>query len=399
MQRLQLLFLSAIKSSFWLIAAGMLSVTSVASAGEGDTFRPFVNVNMGYDNNLFRFANDAEALTSTGENKIPAISYQIYGAGVDLDLKRGRQQVVARVAGNKTIYSKFSNVLDYTGREINGNWKWQLGNHWSGNLTASQNRTQSTYNDNTNFTLASNVRTDNKQAFQADYWFHTDWRVRAGLSNSNSNYSALSQKYRDYKTTGSNIGLYRLGQVVESVGVELTQSEGAYDVSPNSNYNEQGVRLSGVWNYSGKTRITGRVGYKQRDRPSNLNRDFSGFEWNLRTTWTPTGKSQVEASVYRDLRVNDAVLSGNEVADGISVSAALLVAPKTRLNTQVSYEDIGFKGDSRRDKLANLSISASYEAWRGGDVAVGLQHSSRESSDKTAEFDSDSLFISANLRF
>jgi hypothetical protein len=119
----------------------------------------------------------------------------------------------------------------------------------------------------------------------------------------------------------------------------------------------------------------------------------------LRTTWTPTGKSQVEASVYRDLRVNDAVVSGNEVADGISVSAALLVAPKTRLNTQVSYEDIGFKGDGRRDKLANLSISASYEAWRGGDIAVGLQHSSRESSDKTAEFDSDSLFISANLRF
>jgi hypothetical protein len=193
--------------------------------------------------------------------------------------------------------------------------------------------------------------------------------------------------------------LYRLGQVVESVGVELTQSEGAYDVSPNSNYNEQGVRLSGVWNYSGKTRITGRVGYKQRDRPSNLNRDLSGFEWNLRTTWTPTGKSQVDTSIYRDLRVNDAVPSGNEVADGISVSAALLVAPKTRLNTQVSYEDIGFKGDSRRDKLANLSISASYEAWRGGDVAVGLQHSSRESSDKTAEFDSDSLFISANLRF
>ncbi|OYY93539.1 MAG: hypothetical protein B7Y41_12355 [Hydrogenophilales bacterium 28-61-23] len=354
---------------------------------------------MGYDSNLFRFASDAEAQAFAGESKIPSISYQSYGAGVDVDWKQGRQQVKARVSGNKTFYSKYSDLLDYAGREINGDWKWQLGNRWSGNLSASQNRTQSAYNDTTNGVIASNVRTDNRRTFQLDYWLHTDWRARAKLSNSISNYSAISQKVRDNSTTNATVGLYRLGQSVESVGVEVSKAEGTYDTHSVSDYSEQGVRLIGTWNFSGKTGFSGHMGYVQRERPSSVVRNFSGPEWNLRVTWTPTGKSQVEAALFRDLRSNDVVGSGHEVADGIKATVALLVAPKTRLITQASHDDIGYKGDSRSDKLTNLSISASYEAWRGGDISAGWQHSSRSSTDTTAEFDSNSLFVSANLRF
>lgn len=379
---------------------GLFLAAASVWAGEGDTLRPFVNASMGYDSNLFRFANDAEAAASTvGASSIQSVTYQRYGAGVDLDWKQGRQQFNARFAGDKTRYSKFSNLLDYTGRDINGEWKWQLGNRWSGVLSAAQNRSLTPYSDTLTGVIGSNVRTNDQQTFQADYWFHSDWRARARWSNSVASYSAASQKSRDNEVSTATFGAYRLGQTVDSVGVELVSIEGSYPNSIVSDFREQGLHLLGSWNYSGKTRLSGRLGYIQRERPAAVVRNFSGPEWRFDARWIPTGKAQIEAAFFRDLRSNDAVGSGHEVADGISLSASWLVAPKTRLVGQGSYEDITYQGDARSDKLASLGVSASYEMWRGGDVSAGLQHSQRASSDSAAEFSSNSLFVSANLKF
>ncbi len=383
-----------------LFAMVVMGEAVSALAGEGDTLRPFFNASMGYDSNLFRFASDAEAAASTvGASSIPSVTYQRYGAGIDLDWKQGRQQVKARVSGDKTRYSKFSSLLDYTGRDINGEWKWQLGNRWSGLLSAKQNRTLAPYSNYLTNTIDSNVRTENQQVFQADYWFHTDWRARARLSNSSLAYSAVTQKTRNNDNRRASFGLYRLGQAVESVGVELSNTDGSYDSLPTSDFREQGIRLLGTWNYSGKTRFNGHLGYIQRSRQSVTGRDFSGPEWRFEARWQPSGKSQVEAAFFRDLRANDVAVAGYELADGVSLTAAWLVAPKTRLIGQGSYENIEYQGTPRTDKLASLGVSASYEIWRGGDVAAGLQHSRRKSNDSTAKFDSNALFVSANLKF
>jgi exopolysaccharide biosynthesis operon protein EpsL len=390
-----------------LLGLAMFFSAVSVSAGEGDVLRPFVNVSMGYDSNLFRFASDSEASAVGasplsplfGITSIDAVTYQRYGAGVDLDWKQGRQEITARLAADKTSFSKFSSLLDYTGRDINGEWKWQLGNRWSGRLLASQNRTLAPYSDTLTGTIGSNVRTDDRQVFQADYWFHTDWRARAGLSNFSSAYSSVSQRTRDNQNKRATLGLYRLGQTIESVGVELSNTQGSYNSLASSDFREQGVRLLGIWNYSGKSRFTGRVGYVQRTRQTVVGRDYSGPDWRLEARWLPTGKTQFEGAFYRDLRANDTALSGYEVVDGISFSAVWLVAPKTRLIGQGSYERIEYQGSTQSDKLASLGLSASYEVWRGGEISAGLQHSQRQSNVAAAGFNADTLFVSANLKF
>ena len=385
---------------------GLVMLFSAVSvyAGEGDTLRPFVNASMGYDSNLFRFASDAEAAASTvGVSAIPSVTYQRYGAGVDLDWKQGRQAVTGRIAADKTSFSKFSSLLDYTGRDINAAWKWQLGNRWSGLLSASQNRTLAPYSDFLTGTIGSNVRTDDRQTFQADYWFHSDWRARAGFSNFSSAYSAASQSTRDNQNKRATLGLYRLGQTIESVGVELSSTQGSYNSLPTSDFREQGLRLLGIWNYSGISRFTGRVGYVQRNRQSLVGKDYSGPDWRLEARWLPTGKTQFEGAFYRDLRANDTAPSGYEVVDGISLSAVWLVAPKTRLIGQGSYERIEYQGSAQSDKVASLGLSASYEVWPGGEISAGLQHSQRQSNASIAgsspAFDADTFFVSANLKF
>jgi hypothetical protein len=398
-----------IRNFFSLPLYGLALAASMANvyAGEGDTVRPFVDVSMAYDSNLFRFATDVEAVAAganpslAGLSSIPSLTWQRYGAGLDIDWKQGRQQVSARVAANKSLYSKFSDLLDYTGRDLKGEWKWQLGNRWSGLLSASQNRTLAPYTNYLSGVIENNVRTENDQVFQADYWFHPEWRARARLSNSSLSYSATTQKVRDNDFQRAMFGLYRLGQAVESAGVEFTMTDGSFDANANNDFREQGIRLVGIWNYSGKTRYTGRLGYIQRSRDSLTRNDFSGPEWRFEARWQPTGKTQFEAAWFRDLRSNDTNTAGYEIADGVSLTAAWVVAPKTRLIGQGSYEWVDFQGDSRRDKVGNIGITASYEIWSGGSVSASLQHAWRDSSAalNDPDYESNSLFVSANLKF
>lgn len=367
-------------------------------AGEGDAIRPFFSASMLYDSNLFRFSDDAEASLSTlGVTEIPSVSMQRYGAGIDADLRKGRQQFRARVAVDKTLFSKFAKLLDNTGRDLNAEWKWQAGNRWSGRLAASHKRVLAPYTSNTSNAIESNLRTDDQQVFQADYWFHPDWRARASLSHTSASYSA--QKTRDNTRDNATFGLYRLGQSIESLGVEIFNIDGSFDSNGARDFREQGLRLVGAWNFSGKTRLNGRLGYMQRSRDAVAASDFSGPEWRFEARWQPTGKIQVEGAFFRDLRTNDEVGTDYEVADGIKLTASMAITPKTRLIGEVSREHVEYQGIVRKDKGTDVGISASYEAWRGGDISVGVRHSKRESPIARREFDSNSVFISANLKF
>jgi hypothetical protein len=392
------------RSLLGVIAASCCPVTS-AWAVEGDLLRPFVNISMGYDSNLFRFANAAEAAdvgrdpdsALFGVTAIDALTYQRYGAGIDMDLKTGRQQIRARVAADKTFFSKFAKLLDYAGKEMNAEWKWQVGNHWSGQLLTAQKRILAPYTDNTNNTIESNLRTDAQQVFQAEYGFHPDWRARARLSQATTDYSA--QKSRDNTRNSVLFGLYRLGQTIESLGVEISTTHGAYASNGARDYREQGLRFLGIWNYSGKTRLNGHLGYRQRNRDHQSENDFSGAEWQFEARWQPTGKTQFAAAYYRELRADNEINSDYEVVDGVKLTAIWLVMPKTRLISEISREHFDYQGLLHKEKQNNISLTASYAAWAGGDISAGVKLIKRESPEALREYSSNFVFISANLKF
>jgi len=395
--------LSFIRLLLVLASSYLLLATGQARALEGDTLRPFISANVGIDSNLFRFSSDAQAQASTIGEPIQSVSYQRYGAGIDVDWKQGRQQVTARLAADRTLFSRYSNLLDYTGQDLNGEWKWQLGNRWSGIASASTTRTQSPYTDVSGI-VANNVVTDDKLAFQADYWLHADWRARVRLDENKRKYSDTNRQPSDSKYSIVTVGLYRQGGMVERVGVELTDSSGEYPnrvLSPtlDNRSEEQSVRLVASWTLSGKSNLSGSIGQAKRTHPNVSNHDFSGMEWRLAGRWLPTGKTQVEAALSRDLRASDTATVNNEVADAINLSAVWQVLPKTGISGQVGYQRIDYEGSTRKDDLQTATLSVSHEAWRGGNITVGVQHSRRDSTIALQEFSANTLFVAANLKF
>ena len=124
------------------LAASTLSALLVhpAQAKEGDTFRPFVSYAYVYDSNLLRL--------DTGEfdDLQRSDRYSVLSAGLNVDWKPGRQRIQASASKNLVRFSRYAS-LDYDGSDYQLRWNWRLGNHWSGQLGASRDVTQTNFSD------------------------------------------------------------------------------------------------------------------------------------------------------------------------------------------------------------------------------------------------------------
>lgn len=385
------------------LGIGLLPTASVLAL-EGDTLRPFVEATLGYDSNLFRFADDAEARASSLGDPIRSVVFQRYGAGVNVDWKQGRQQVKGRLGVNKTRFDRYSRLLDYSGHDLRGEWTWQLGNRWSGTLQAGREFAQQPYTDRFTGVIRKNLRTDETRAFQAEYWFHSDWRASARIDTFERDYDENTLSADNFRSRTVTLGVYTRGNTMERLGVEYLDSRNEYQdrpVLPNldNESNEQTVRLVGSWAASGKTTVFGHIGYARRDYPNLDTLGFKGLEWRIGARWLPTGKSLLEGIVQRDLGESGDPGVDFRRIDSATVNATWLALPKTRLAGRLRYARDKFDGSARKDDILSASLSAGYEIWRGGEVSLGWEHSRRDSTFASLEYQTDTLFLSANLQF
>lgn len=376
----------------------MFMLAEATLAGEGDTFRPVVSYTYGYDSNLFRMENDAEALTQLG-TPIQSETYQRLGIGFDLDWKQGRQHVVSRVQTNKTSFSRYSQ-LDNNGRDIDLQWQWVLGNQWSGRLGKYLSKSQGSFREVQ--TLVTNTRTNNNTVFEANYLIHPRWKASFRSSSSVYEYSAKPQN--NVETDSKTIGCYYLGGTLEKIGIEYRVADGRFPnrtLSPtlDNAYQERNLNLVARWAASGKSHLNARIGQMQRQKPHIAGRDFSGLEWRFDGTWSLSGKSLLGGSLYRELSNVELATANYAVTDGASLNFTWQALPKTRLQATLGHENIEYDTAVRQDKISNAALVAVYEVWPGGELSAGLQREVRESTGNSLGYQSNSLFLNANLRF
>lgn len=385
-----------------LLLLALCAHAGLAGAGEGDTFRPRATYSLGYDSNLFRLENDLDAFISLGETSIHGDTYQSLGVGFDLDWKQGRQRVVSRATVNKTRFNRYSQV-DYDGQDFKLEWQWQLGNYWNGNLGATQTKSLGSFREVSG--LVANTRTNDNLYFRADYRFHSRWLASFRANSASADYSAASQKPSNSEADTLGAALYYQGHTLDRIGVELRNSDGRFPdrtlpTTLATGYRERGIDFVANYTATGKSRLNARIGYLQRDNKNLAGRDFSGFEWRLDGTWFPTGKSLVGLSLYRDITNTEYAQSNHSLVDGVSLNWQWQMLPKTRMQASLTWENIDFDSiPSRKDKVLTAGVSASYEAWPGGEISAGLQRETRDTNVFLYDYTSNVLFLNANLLF
>jgi len=385
------------RASPWVVMA--LCLPLAATAAEGDTFRPVVFASYGYDDNLFRVADNAEALLVLGTTD-KADSYLRYGVGFDIDWHLSRQQFIVKGQTSRTRFDRYT-TLDYDGHDLSGEWRWQVGNQWNGRLGMARSTSQGSYTELQQ--LISNTRTLDSQFFEASYWFHSRWRAGLKMRHETSDYSASTLATDNSESDSTVLGLYRDGRAIGYSGIEVRAGRLNYPNRPinatlDNAFDEMGISYVTVWNPSGKSRMNLRLGLQKREG-RNLNYTTDSLDVDVDGAMAVSGKTSLSAGIFRRLRSEDFSGANTTTTTGVNLGLQWQALPKTRIAVTFKVQNVGYDPNNRQDDVVTTSIGADYQPLPGAMLSIGLMHDRRGSNQPWLEYTSNSAFLSATWQF
>lgn len=396
-----------------LALAAMLALP--AQAKEGDTFRPFASLGYFNDSNLFRLSDDESPGFPRDDR------YSVLSAGLDVDWKRGRQQVVANATKTWVRYDR-NTAFDSDGSDYKATWNWRLGNRLSGNLGANESRSQSNFDS---VGLVNNLVKRKRYFGRAEWEFHPRWRIGGGLDETDNTNSDPSQISNDFQQQTQDLTLSyhtpkgsKLRAQVRRIDAEFPTMRilGYHPILPvvavaDNSYKQTEYNLLGDWKLSGKVTLHGQAGWVDRQYENALKGsfggydpwlvprpDFSGFTGRMTADWYATGKTLLSVSAYRELGGAGDINATSVLKNGGSLNGVWLIREKWRLNAGGTYENRDFEGDpnQRSDDTVGSSLSLSYMPIRAVSIDVGVRAGRRDSNIADDEYTFNSWF--ANVR-
>jgi exopolysaccharide biosynthesis operon protein EpsL len=405
------------------ICAGLLTVLGAmlampVHAHEGDTFRPFVSYGSFFDSNLFRLADNESPGTPRSER------YSVLSAGLNVDWKPGRQEIVASATKTRVRYNR-NTIYDSDGNDYQATWNWRLGNRLSGNAGATQSLSQSNFDS---VGLVNNQVTRKRRFGHAEWEFHPRWRIGGGIETADYANSAPSLVSQDVQQRTQDVVLtYRtpkgssLRAQVRRIDAEYPNAQClsnafpfCFEVADNS-YQQTEYNLLGDWGVSGKLKLHGQAGWVDRKYENTLRNysnffvpapkprpDFNGLAGRISADWYATGKTLLSVSAYQELGGASDINASSVLKKGASVNGVWLMREKWRLNAGATFENRDFKGDpgttqlQRNDDTISETLSISYMPIEAVSVDVGVSAGRRDSNISVEDYQFHMVF--ANVR-
>lgn len=396
----------------------------LAAGHEGDTFRPFVSAGHFQDSNLFRLARSEYSSLPPGYAKQDR--YALYQAGINVDWKPGRQQVVASAAKTLIRYAR-NDFLDFDGDDLQARWNWRLGNRLSGQLGASRVTSQSGFE---NIGLVDNHERRERRFVRAEWEPHPRWRVGGGLGTLDNTHSAPSQRSQDVRQDNQELNIAYLTRKGSRLGAQLRHLEADYPnmqvmalvpvqyVADNS-FRQDEFNLTGEWKLSAKLSLNTQAGWVKRrydnrlkptplPAPSLVDRpDHSGVTARVGADWSPTAKTRVNAAFYQELGGATDINASSVLKRGLNLDAAWLIREKWQMNAGLNFENRDFRGDPgalsgltrRDDDTTNANLVVRYMPTRAVSLDVGIQAGRRSSNLANEDFRYRTLFVSVRGDF
>lgn len=388
----------------WIgLVAVLLAAPAVAK--EGDILRPFVSYARYYDSNLYRLDDSEYGLVQHRSDQ-----YGLLSAGLNVDWQPGRQRVIA-VASKSQVRFANNPQLDYDGSDYQLKWNWRLGNHWTGQIGATEKVTQSNFSDLVGLQINNQITREDRFA-TAEWQFHPRWNVGLGAASYVSTNSTVQQAPLDYEDSSVSATLGYTTRKGSKLRGQFRKIDGEYPNRPvtyvDRRYAQTEYNLLGDWNVSGKLIAHGKIGYTQRENDTQSQRDFSGVTGRISADYFPVGKAMLSGAVYREVSNSDDINATYQVRTGGSLDAAWQITPKIALRAGGSFENRSFEGDTglvipglvqRDEDTLSGSVSLRYSPVRMATIDLGVQAGRRDSNVSVNDYKFDSVFFSVRADF
>lgn len=359
-----------------------------------DTITPYVGLGLTYDDNVLRLPNAAasEALGAGGNLSDMTRTAQV---GLALNEKISQQQITANMSVAKINYDRFSQ-LDHLDKNLAANWNWHLGPYVEGNagLTYSQGLTP--FIDF--HLLQANIRKQQTQYVDGSWLFHPSWRVYAGLTHSKLAYDLASQQTGNNTQYQTKAGIDYIAHSGSTIGLQARHTSANF---PNpemsggqlvfNGYTQNELKAKIDWLLTGKTRLHFLGGWVSRKQDTFQQRNFSGMNSRLSADWSPTGKVDVSASIWREIGAVDELSTVYSLNHGASLAASWQYSEKTRFIAQTNYQKRDFTqssasgtipsgSTSQKDTLRNTGLTMVYTPVQRWELRLSGVRSTQSSS-------------------
>lgn len=403
-----------------LLGALLLCSVVDVHALEGDRIRPSVGATYTYIDNVYYLDDRVTPTFLKGNQR----SDQVLGlrAGLDIDHYWQRQTFTLRSSITDNRHVTYDS-LDYRNYNAKAVWNWAYDLRWDGDLGYERTQVASNFYDFGNVSrLSRNLRTQSAVFASGLVKMDADWKLRAAvriadITNSQALFAAqdTQQKIAEFGTRHYSKG------TDDFLGLNFRVIDGSYPnrlVVAGSRVDNayRQYTLEGVAEYqlSGLTRLTGNAGFTTRHHRELSQRDFNGVTGRLTAIHALSSKTNISASVYRDLGAWEDSFNNYVVTQGFSITPSQQLTDKLSVQASFSMRQRSFEGDpdfflfnapQRKDSFNSYSVTASWMPLRLTRIDATLGYDTRSANDAFVAFAGPSDFkvvtfmVSAQITF
>ena len=365
---------------------------------------------LSYDSNLFRLSDDADTQATIGSSEKSDMIYQL-GGGAQYEFRKSRQKFIAQANFTEYRFQRFDN-LNNTSNALLGEWQWQVGDDWNGELGFGHRRYLESFAD-----FQQNVRdmvNQDRIYGAANYLVYSRLKLTLAADWNDTDHGEASRDSLDSKINNTTATVNWITPAENTIGAQFRNAKARY---PNSaivgtslvqnDYTENEYSLVTYWRLTGASEIRARLGHTDRSFEQAPNRDYSSPTWRLNYIWRPTGKTAVDFSTWRELSDFQNLSSNYVRITGISVIPTWSLAPKLALRGKISYEKLDYLGDpgltapaaQREDKDKIYQVSLLWTPWRLTELDFNLETGRRTSNQALADFQYNAISFLATRYF
>lgn len=378
-----------------LLALGALTSVS-AMAAEGDVFTPYASYGIYHDDNLLR---NPDYLGKESDRWTRA------AVGVKIDKDIGRQELTADLSANHSDYDRFTQ-FDNTGKELEANWKWTLGNLFSGNVGTSYSEALTPFEDFRS--LEPNIRTQTKNYVDASWRLHPSWQLNAGYSRYDLRYDLASQEPSERNLDIADIGVDYLARSGNKVGLVFRHMEGEYPAAPINTYSQNEIKAKVDWQITGKTYLQFLGGWARREYDTNSQRDSSEPSARLIAYWKATGKTSFSVGAWREIGATDDLAANYALNQGVSLASTWDATEKISVDGLLLTEKRDYNGVSvlegiapldRNDRYHNAVLGVTYKPTRHWRIRASIYRAKLDSNIAAETYTSNGILLNTRYEF
>ncbi len=390
--------------AFAVVLAGAVPMASPA-IGADDTFTLSASQVFQFDDNVYRVAPGVRPFGQSPGDRISVTSLR-----AAFDRQYSRQRLRASADFARIGFERFDSLnYDTQGGELR--WDWALGRLLSGRLSFDQTQTARDLADVGG--SRSSIVTSRSLQFGGDLWWHPDWSVGAAIERYTATYSDAASQASDYEALRPELRLTyrpRSGNQIALVGrfTDGTYPNRQANVLSDDGFEQTDLQLSGRWQLTGHSRLSGYAGFTRRQHPNLTNRDYAGPTGRLTYDWTPTGKLALSTTVRREIGARDDLFDNFVVTRAASITPSWAVSGRVLVQATAEWRERDFRGDpgllagsasSDGDITRTYTLSLNYSPIDPLRLGVSLSRYRRTSDSASTEYTANVGMLSAQYQF